>query len=165
VVSFTPLPLYPRGESPGTRCIGGWVGPRTGANEVERRKMLHLQGLELRPVSRIAHSQSLYRLHCRGRRMRTVHRNSGLRILAPAPQCCGLLEHEEVAEFPHRWADRHLLWAPLCLCVHAGAQVAYLTLQPPAAGNTTQRMWKSDMFAEGLRKTTQMLSQDRGRPK
>jgi hypothetical protein len=25
VVSFTPLPLYPRERAPGTHCIGGWV--------------------------------------------------------------------------------------------------------------------------------------------
>jgi hypothetical protein len=28
VFSFTPLPLYPWGKSPGTHWIGGWVGPR-----------------------------------------------------------------------------------------------------------------------------------------
>jgi len=29
VVNVTPWPLYPR-ERPGTHCIGGWMGPRTG---------------------------------------------------------------------------------------------------------------------------------------
>jgi len=29
VVNATPPPLYPW-ESPGTHCIGGWVGPRAG---------------------------------------------------------------------------------------------------------------------------------------
>jgi hypothetical protein len=29
VVSITPRPLYPQ-ERPGTRCAGGWVGPRAG---------------------------------------------------------------------------------------------------------------------------------------
>ena len=29
VVRTTPRPLYPR-EVPGTHCIEGWVGPRTG---------------------------------------------------------------------------------------------------------------------------------------
>ena len=29
VVNATPRPLYPQ-ERPGTRCIGGWVGPRAG---------------------------------------------------------------------------------------------------------------------------------------
>ena len=29
VVNATPRPLYPQ-ETPGTHCIGGWVGPRTG---------------------------------------------------------------------------------------------------------------------------------------
>jgi hypothetical protein len=29
VVSFTPLPLYPREGAPDTDFIGGWVDPRT----------------------------------------------------------------------------------------------------------------------------------------
>jgi hypothetical protein len=32
VVSFTTRPLYPQGKSPGTRWIGGWVGPRAVLN-------------------------------------------------------------------------------------------------------------------------------------
>ena len=32
VATATPRPLYPR-ERPGTLCIGGWVGPRTGLAE------------------------------------------------------------------------------------------------------------------------------------
>jgi hypothetical protein len=33
--------------TPGTRCIGGWVEPRAGLNDVEKRKFLNLPGLEL----------------------------------------------------------------------------------------------------------------------
>jgi len=29
-VNATARPLYPRGNRPGTHCIGGWVGPRAG---------------------------------------------------------------------------------------------------------------------------------------
>jgi hypothetical protein len=61
VVSFTPLPLYPRGKSPGTHWVGGWVDPRAGLNEVEKRKFLTPPGLKLRPLGRPAHSQLLYR--------------------------------------------------------------------------------------------------------
>jgi hypothetical protein len=38
------------------------VGPRTGLDDVEKRKFLTLPGLELRPLCRPARSQSLYRL-------------------------------------------------------------------------------------------------------
>jgi hypothetical protein len=38
------------------------VGPITGLDEEERRKILPLAGLELRPLSCPARSQSLYRL-------------------------------------------------------------------------------------------------------
>jgi hypothetical protein len=55
VVSFTPPPLYP-----GTHWIGGWVGPRTGLEHVEKRKFLTLPGLELRSLRRPARSYLLY---------------------------------------------------------------------------------------------------------
>jgi hypothetical protein len=43
----------------GTHWIGGWVGPRAGLDDVEKRKFLTLQGLELRPFGCPARSQSL----------------------------------------------------------------------------------------------------------
>jgi hypothetical protein len=46
----------------GTHWIGGWVDPRTGLDDVEKRKFLTLLGLELRPLGRPARSWSLYRL-------------------------------------------------------------------------------------------------------
>jgi hypothetical protein len=45
-----------------TRWIGGWMDPRAGLEDVEKRKLLTLLALELRPVGRPALSQSLYRL-------------------------------------------------------------------------------------------------------
>jgi hypothetical protein len=41
LVSFLPLPLYPRGKTPGTHWIRGWVGTRAGLDAVEKRKILH----------------------------------------------------------------------------------------------------------------------------
>jgi hypothetical protein len=58
---------FPRGKrAPGNNCIGGWVNPRAGLNYVEKIKFLTLLGLELRPLSRPARSQSLYRLRYPG---------------------------------------------------------------------------------------------------
>jgi hypothetical protein len=39
----------PGEKAPGTHWIGGWVGPRAGLDDVEKRKFLTLPGLELRP--------------------------------------------------------------------------------------------------------------------
>jgi hypothetical protein len=64
VVSFTPLPLHPRAR--GTHCVGGWVGPRGGLDDVEKREFLIPLGLELRPLGSPARSQSLYRLRYPG---------------------------------------------------------------------------------------------------
>jgi hypothetical protein len=55
--------FIPEEKTPSTHWIGGWVGPRAGLNDAERRKILPLPGLELRPLGCPARSQSLYRLH------------------------------------------------------------------------------------------------------
>jgi hypothetical protein len=46
-------------RTPGAHWIGGWVGPRTGLDNVKRRRILPLPGLELQPLSRPTHSQTL----------------------------------------------------------------------------------------------------------
>jgi hypothetical protein len=52
----------PEERIPSTHCIGGWVGPRAGPDDVKKTKFLTLPGLELRPLGLPARSQSLYRL-------------------------------------------------------------------------------------------------------
>jgi hypothetical protein len=52
--------------TPSTHWIGGWVDPRAGLDDLEKRKFLTQPGLELRPLSRPVHSQSLYRLSYSG---------------------------------------------------------------------------------------------------
>jgi hypothetical protein len=46
---FTPGERAPR-----THWIGGWVDPRAGLDDVEKRKLFILPGLELRPLGRPA---------------------------------------------------------------------------------------------------------------
>jgi hypothetical protein len=45
-----------------THWIWGWVGPRTGLDDLEDRKFVTLPGLKLQLLRSPAHSQSLYRL-------------------------------------------------------------------------------------------------------
>jgi hypothetical protein len=54
----------PRERAPGAHWIWGLVGHGTGLDEVE--KILSLPGLELRPLGRLANTQSLYRVRYRG---------------------------------------------------------------------------------------------------
>jgi hypothetical protein len=55
------------GEStPGTLWVGGWVVPRASLDDMEERKFFTLPGLELRPLSHPARSQSLYQLNYPG---------------------------------------------------------------------------------------------------
>jgi hypothetical protein len=54
VVSFTPQPLYLRGKSPSTHCVGGRLESRDGLDDVKKRRVLTLLGLELRPLGRPA---------------------------------------------------------------------------------------------------------------
>jgi hypothetical protein len=51
---YAPAALPPGKEPPGSHWIGGWVGPRTGLDDVVRRKILPLLGLQLRPLGRPA---------------------------------------------------------------------------------------------------------------
>jgi hypothetical protein len=60
--------FIPGERAAATHWIGGWVGPRVGQNDVEKRKFLNLPGLELRPLRRPARRRSLYRLRYPGSR-------------------------------------------------------------------------------------------------
>jgi hypothetical protein len=42
--------------APGAHWIGGWVDLRAGLDDLEKRKFLTLQGLELRPFGRVVRS-------------------------------------------------------------------------------------------------------------
>jgi hypothetical protein len=50
----------------GTHCIGDWVNPRAGLDDMEKWKFLTLPELKLRRPGRLARSQSLYRLRYPG---------------------------------------------------------------------------------------------------
>jgi hypothetical protein len=56
----------PGERATGTHWIGDWVDPRAGLDDVEKKKLLNLHGLELRPLGRPARSQSPYRLRYAG---------------------------------------------------------------------------------------------------
>jgi hypothetical protein len=56
----------PGERAPDIYCIGDWVDPRAGLDDVEMKKFLTLPGLELQPLGRPAGSQSLYRLRYPG---------------------------------------------------------------------------------------------------
>jgi hypothetical protein len=62
----TPAALPPGETAHGTHWIGGWVGPRAGLDDVEKKKFLTLPRLKFQPLGRPAHSHSLYRLRCPG---------------------------------------------------------------------------------------------------
>jgi hypothetical protein len=57
-----PCRFIPRESASGTQWTEGWVGLRTGLDDVERRKILPLPGLEFRNLGRPTRNQSLSRL-------------------------------------------------------------------------------------------------------
>jgi hypothetical protein len=67
-----PADLPPVGKVIVTHWIEGWVDHRAGLDDVEKRKLLTLPGLKLRPLSRPARSQALYRLRYPGSSVRPV---------------------------------------------------------------------------------------------
>jgi hypothetical protein len=78
--------------TPGTHWIGGWVGPRAGLDDVEKRKFLTLTGLDLRPLGCPARRQSLYRLRYPGSFLTLVAmKNSILWDMTPCCSTCCLL--------------------------------------------------------------------------
>jgi hypothetical protein len=54
--SSRPGRFTPEERAPGTHWIGGWMDPRAGLDDVEKRKFLTLPGLEFRSLSRPARS-------------------------------------------------------------------------------------------------------------
>jgi hypothetical protein len=54
------IDFIPRERAPGTHWTGGWVGPRTVLDGMERKNGLLLLGLELQPLDHPAYSQLLY---------------------------------------------------------------------------------------------------------
>jgi hypothetical protein len=67
VVSFTPLPLYPRERAPSTYFIGGWVDPRARSGRYGEVKIFYPTGTRTPALpGRPARSQSLYRLSYSG---------------------------------------------------------------------------------------------------
>jgi hypothetical protein len=52
-------------EPPSIHWIGGWVNPRAGLDDAEK-KFFTLPGLELQPLGHPARKQSLYRLRYPG---------------------------------------------------------------------------------------------------
>jgi hypothetical protein len=55
-----PSCFTPGERVPSTHWIGGWVGPRAGLNDLEKRKFLTLPGLKLGLLVRPTRSQLLY---------------------------------------------------------------------------------------------------------
>jgi hypothetical protein len=93
MVSFTPLALYPVKRAPGAHWIRGWVGPRGGLDDFEKRKFLTLPGLKLRTLGLPARSQLLYRLRhpcnwCEGRQFQwfLCSSNEGKRFVWSTPR-------------------------------------------------------------------------------
>jgi hypothetical protein len=69
----------PGERAPGTHCIGGWLDPRAGLVDMEKRKSLTLPGL-VRTLSRPACNQSLYRLRYPGTCQVHIQSKKGLHI-------------------------------------------------------------------------------------
>jgi hypothetical protein len=70
------------------------MDPRAGLDDLEKRKLLALPGLELRPLDRSACSQSLYRLRYPGSEF---HKRQG--ISSPAEQLLPTQDGERAVEF------------------------------------------------------------------
>jgi hypothetical protein len=85
VVSFTPLPRYPRGKSPRFPLDGRLGGPQSRSGRCWEEKILDPTGTRTPdPLSRPACSQSLYRLRYPG----------SLDSVLFCSKCCCILYHD-----------------------------------------------------------------------
>jgi hypothetical protein len=62
--------------APSTHWTGGWVGPRTGLHDMEKKTFLTLPVLKLRRLCRPARSQSLYRIRYAGSYNKIIWNNN-----------------------------------------------------------------------------------------
>ena len=98
---LAPAALPPR-KSPGTRCIRGWVGPRTG---LDRRENIASTGI--RSPDRPARSESLYRLSYSG--IQDCHGKSSIwHGKDSAHQQIGLQFKEETCKVLH--SEHNIVW-------------------------------------------------------
>jgi hypothetical protein len=57
--ALRPDRFIPEERAPSTHWIGGWVGPKAGIDDMEKRKFFTPMGLELRSLGHPASSQFL----------------------------------------------------------------------------------------------------------
>jgi hypothetical protein len=88
-------------HGPGTHWIGGWVGPRAGLDDVERRRILQRQGFVPRPVD------LLTQLHSK--------RTSSRETPTPTPSilCCSIIVFLLV-RFPQSVGYLLTIWRASC---------------------------------------------------
>jgi hypothetical protein len=63
VVNFTLWPLYPQERAPSIHWMGGWVGPKTGLDEMDSRKFLPPSNALNSDTSAIQHTANHYKNH------------------------------------------------------------------------------------------------------
>jgi hypothetical protein len=92
VVTLTPRPLYPRRKSPQNPLDRKLDGSHNRSGRRGEEKILTLPGLEFRPLSRPARSQSLHRLLLPARRclnnFRFPYHKSALALEMPETNSC-----------------------------------------------------------------------------
>jgi hypothetical protein len=70
VVNFTARALYSRERAPGTHWIGGWVGPRTGLDDMEKKRVPYRDSnFDTSAVQPVVIPTELSRLHIKHRKI------------------------------------------------------------------------------------------------
>jgi hypothetical protein len=102
VVNATSRPLYPR-ERPGTHCIGGWIGPRTGLDGCGKSCPTGIRSPD--PPARI---KSLYRLSYRAHYVITdFHRNSLMETVLAQVRFAPIARYFSLFEDEQTWSGVH----------------------------------------------------------
>jgi hypothetical protein len=111
--------VSPPGErAPGAHWIGGWVGSRTGLDDMEKRRFLTLLGLELLPLCRPAHSQPLYRLRYPGSEVNVILKYNEFPhfVTSQVPGQSSRIWNEVLHIFWTLFANLYIVLASMMIC-------------------------------------------------
>jgi hypothetical protein len=110
VISFTPRPLYSRGNNPRYSLDKGLVGTQNLCGRGEEKKILPLPGLELRTLGRPDLNQSLHRMCYPGSFQKftfAIKYHYQLHVIYYVNNCTAY--YDEPQTLINQWVNWHLL--------------------------------------------------------
>jgi hypothetical protein len=78
---YAPSALTP-GKDPDTPCIADWMDPGASLEDLEKRKLLTLPGIEMQSLVHSVHGQSHYRLQRKPKKTSDTHMRTDSKLIS-----------------------------------------------------------------------------------